>query len=334
MGMKFNTQAGSKKEHGYPCDICGSTSTQVIWDKSLREELGVLGSVVIRDEENKIIHGRIVMCEKCGLIYTDPKLSELDLIEFYKKDYRKTYSSSPDHQLQMEANHSNTAFQILQRYINVEKLKAENGVVNYADIGASTLRACTGFKKTFNDNARVFAVEPSKEYIQMGLQVNKKYDMECQIEIYNGMVEHFKPNCKIDFATMLNTLEHMHSPSKTLQAIHGIMDDGGILVVSVPTILNISAIMAVDAWFSNAHLYHFAPPTINMLLLKNGFKPLEMVGTTEEVGEKMYVVAEKCEPQEIEFDKKPDFGLMRKYLLEQDAVNMSRISLAQGGYYK
>ena len=59
-----------------------------------------------------------------------------------------------------------------------------------------------------------------------------------------------------------------------------------------------------------------------------------MLGTNEEVGEKMYVVAEKAQPQEITFDKMPDFGLIRKYLLEQDAVNMSRFSLINGGYYK
>ena len=334
MGMKFNTAIGSTKEKGYACDLCGSTNFQVIWDKALRDNLGVLNSVTIRDENNSIVHGRVVMCDKCGLVYTDPKLTELDLIEFYKAEYRTLYKSTPEIQLQMEANHANTAFSILQRYIDIEKLKAENGVLNYADVGASTLRACTGMKTVFKNLAKVVAIEPSKEYVEFGLQVNKQHNMDAEIEIFNGMVEHFSPSYKFDFITMLNTLEHMHSPSKTLKAIHKILDDKAILLLSVPTIINISPTMTVDAWLSNAHLYHFAPATISALLITNGFKPLEMIGNMEEVGEKMYVVAEKAEPQEIQFDKKPNFGLMRQYLLEQDTCNLSRFALAQGGYYK
>jgi len=336
MSMTFNSKVGSKKEQGYPCDLCGSHNVQIIWDKVLREELGVLNSAVVKDEEGNMIHGRIVMCENCGLIFTDPKLTELDLIKFYQEEYRTIYNHGDDmlRHMQTEANHANTAFQIMQRYIDTEALNQSEDRLNYADIGASTLRACTGFKAVFKDKARVVAIEPSKEYIQAGLDLNKKNNMDGQIEIFNGMISAFKPNYKLDFVTMLNTLEHMHSPAKVLQHLYSIMDEGAIMVISVPTIFGISPMLSVDAWLSNAHLYHFAPPTISMLLVKTGFQPIEMIGQMEEIGEKMYIVAQKTQPQDIVIDKTPNYGLVRQYLLEQDAVNLTRFAMINGGYYK
>lgn len=337
MSMTFNARTGSAKEKGYPCDLCGSTAVQIIWDKVLREELGVLNSAVVKDADGNMIHGRIVMCEKCGLIYTDPKLTELDLIKFYQEEYREIYNTGNNlmAHMQSEANHANTAFQIMQRYIDVEALnQSETDVLKYADIGASTLRACTGFKAVFKDKAKVIAIEPSKEYIEAGLELNKKNNMDVQIEIFNGMINSFNPPYKLDFVTMLNTLEHMHSPSKALQHIYSIMDEGGILVISVPTLFGISQMLSIDAWFSNAHLFHFVPPTISMLLVKTGFQPIEMIGQMEEIGEKMYIVAQKTQPQDIVIDKTPNYGLVRQYLLEQDAVNLTRFAMINGGYYK
>jgi hypothetical protein len=48
----------------------------------------------------------------------------------------------------------------------------------------------------------------------------------------------------------------------------------------------------------------------------------------------MYIVAQKTQPQDIVIDKTPNYGLVRQYLLEQDAVNLTRFAMINGGYYK
>lgn len=106
-------------ESKYPCNLCGNNNSIVIWDKSAREAKGLRKGLVIRDDNNKIVHDKVVICTKCGLVYTDPKLTPEDLEKFYKEKYREIYNSNNDIDKHMisEAWHSDNATQILYPFI-------------------------------------------------------------------------------------------------------------------------------------------------------------------------------------------------------------------------
>lgn len=328
--MKFYSE-GSKKQQGYPCVICGNSNVEVVWDKVAREELGILGSDVVRDEDGHMLHGRIVMCTKCGLIFTDPKMNEEDLKVFYDKQYREIYGQlNMNNQMATEDRHAKMAVSIIAKHIDFEKLKNENGTINFMDVGASTLRTCWNIKALLNNNVNAVGVEPCAEYVEVG----RKNIGDLDITSFNGIVEDYNPDIKFDFVTMTNTLEHLHNPVKTLQHIHSLMDDDSIILVSVPNMLVSTPYIAMDGWFSNAHLYHFTPNTLSLLLNTAGFKPIELISNFEEIGEKTYMVAQKSVPEKVVLDKVPDLKIIRQYLLQNDAAFTTRAIICQGGMYK
>ena len=253
------------------CDLCGSTERTVIWDKAEREKAGILRSVVIRDENGGIVHGRNVMCLRCGLVYVNPRMNADELKYFYAEDYRKIYGGARS--LESEKRHARTAYSLMSQGIHL-------------DIGCSTgqlIRMTGGY-----------GIEPNQEYCE-------KAKNAC-LSVENCIIEDYDPGIRFDVITMLNALEHVISPMVVLRKIHNLLNDGGHVLISVPNLLSTHINIPVDAFLSNAHLYNFTPATLHMMLAKVGLHLVKAWPIAEEMGEKIYVLAQKGEPTEIVFD--------------------------------
>jgi SAM-dependent methyltransferase len=327
--MIFGTDKSST-ERDFPCELCGHRDYTVVWDKTEREKLGILRSKVLR-ANGVIVNGQVVVCNVCGLVYTNPRLPHFQMEKVYEQEYRDTYSF----QVEAEIRHANTAYGILQKHIDMEALQADvNGKIKFLEVGASTARFTTLMKHVFQDKAEAIAIEPDKRAADKAKEINSTIPNAPSVDVLTTLVENYKTDTKFDFVVMLNTLEHMSSPLKALQHIRGLMDTNSRLLISVPNMINSLITISMDAWFSNAHFFHFSPHTLTALLTKAGFKTLEMIGLAEEVGEKMYIVCEPAEPQEITFDRKPNIGLIRQLFLFIDGVAEAKAQLMSGGYYK
>jgi SAM-dependent methyltransferase len=187
-------------------------------------------------------------------------MSEADLETFYKEDYRKIYGGeSPD--IEAEKRHANNA------YLIIKKLQGK-----LLDIGCSTGQLL----KLYPGDG----VEPSQYN-------NNTYRNISEVTSKYGIV------------TMLNALEHVYSPTKTLQQIYDLLEDEGYLLLSVPDLYNTNIKRPIDAYLSNAHLYNFSIHTLSNMLIKTGFKPVQYYSISEEIGNKLYVLSKKDVPQEI-----------------------------------
>ena len=277
-----------------PCDLCGSDDCVTIWDKSEREKAGVLRSVVIRDEQGNIVQGRNVMCKRCGLVYVTPRMSKDELDRFYAEDYRKIYKGGAS--LEAEKRHAKTAFELMP---NGTRFPWQEGT--HLDIGCSTgqlVRMTAGY-----------GIEPNAEYCEMAQKDGLK--------VTNVSIESYNPDIRFDIITMLNALEHVTSPTAVLTKIHSLLNDGEHVLISVPNLINTNINIPVDAFLSNAHLYNFTPATLSIMMRKCGFMPVKAYLIPEEMGEKVYILAQKGEENEIVYDD--DIGQrieMTKHFLE------------------
>ena len=61
----------------HPCNLCDSTAAEVV------------GTI---DRDGKSL--RTVMCSRCGLVWTDPRPTELETRNFYENEYRLAYKST------------------------------------------------------------------------------------------------------------------------------------------------------------------------------------------------------------------------------------------------
>ena len=268
------------------CDLCGSSDHVVLWDKTDREKAGVLRSAVIRDKEGNIIQGRNVMCKRCGLVYVSPRFTKPELDRFYAEDYRKIYGGEAS--LESEKRHAEMAFNLMPKG-------------SHLDIGCSTgqLIKLTGG----------LGIEPNEQHYEMAVKLCQDAH---QGTVYYGTFEDFKPVSvatmfatryqRFDIITMLNALEHVISPTAVLQKIHSLLNDGGHVLISVPNLLSTHINIPVDAFLSNAHLYNFTAATLGIMMSKCGLLLEKVWLISEEMGQKIYMLAQKGEPVEVEFD--------------------------------
>jgi SAM-dependent methyltransferase len=263
------------KEEYVACDLCGADDYAVVWDKQERLQQGVLaGRIII--EDGHIYNGRVVACKKCGMIYVNPRLDRESLDEFYATEYRRVYGSEAD--LDSEKEHAQHAMECLQDIWQPD--------FKHLDVGCSrgTLIALTDG----------YGIEPNLEHYSVAREIDRP--------IWNTTLEDFISPWKWDVVSIMNTLEHLLSPTAMLIKIRELLKEDGYLLLSVPNTNNHNIRLPQDAFLSNAHIYHFDKRTIGRLLNKCGFQPVMVGEVAESIGEKLFVLSRLSEPVELEYE--------------------------------
>lgn len=254
------------------CDLCGSIDYTVIWDKEEREKQGKLYGAVIRDDNGKIINGRNVMCNKCGLAYVTPRMTRETLKEFYEKEYRNIYDEEVN--FKSELRHAENLVNLLNTY------KIKGGT--FLDIGSSVGVLVAMLSQNGVD---AIGIEASKRNADIAIKNG--------VNVINTNIEEWQTDKKFDVITMLNTLEHMYSPKEILKKIHSMLSDEGVLIISVPDLFNINIKRNPDVYLSNAHIYNFNVYSLGKMLVECGYEPKHVDYTPEEIGNKLYMTAQK-----------------------------------------
>lgn len=128
----------------------------------------------------------------------------------------------------------------------------------------------TGLKKyTINNN--IDGIEPDI--------TRAKVAKKNKIKVYNCSLKEFykKEKNKYDLIIFFHTLEHMFNPKETINMIHSLLKENGKLVIEVPNFID-----WVDSWHDSlylAHMQNFNLYSLNKLMLKNHFFPIEVFYT-------------------------------------------------------
>ncbi len=91
--------------------------------------------------------------------------------------------------------------------------------------------------------------------------------------------ELFEPG-RFDVVTLWHVLEHVPSPTQTLEQIRHVLADDGCLVLAVPNFDSWCARRYKELWFGMElprHIWHFTPTTLEAMLNKAGFIPTRRV---------------------------------------------------------
>jgi SAM-dependent methyltransferase len=78
-----------------------------------------------------------------------------------------------------------------------------------------------------------------------------------------------------DVITLWHSLEHVHSPRQTLEALTPRLRAGGHIIIAVPNLASLQASIYGRHWFhldAPRHLSHFTPPALFQLLERQGLK--------------------------------------------------------------
>ena len=232
------------------CNLCGQNDAQFLY----------------RPRQSP---GPVVRCRNCGLVY-------VDLIEHPERltsdDHDKTgdliYAAGTPVYQQLFLSEAD-----VKRKLYAEILDRIESVTG----GAGTLLDVGSYLGLFMQTAAARSwqckgIEPEHDAWQYAVQ-------ELGLDVCLGTLDtcEFAPG-SFDAVTMLQVLEHVLDPRKTLEDIYGLLRLGGILVVEVPNIdcLTFKILGKRHRHFAKHHFVLFTPKTLSALLNQCGFQVLKV----------------------------------------------------------
>lgn len=244
------------------CPICDGNKTKFLgWrgGEAHREGLGV--------------KCRIVKCKNCYSIFPNPMPypSGKDIRYANTEDYfENVMRIDPDERISFGT----------QLVKEAEQFLGFRG--KFLDVGCGRGEIVKA-AKTLDWNAK--GCDISEQYIDYA---RKKYE----IDAYTGTVEDLKfDKNSFDFISLVEVIEHLYNPLKTISELHRIIKKDGVLYLSTPneesiyqTFGNLYYKFRGKKWVVNLcptwNLYHilgFSPRSIKYLLENNGFKVEKVV---------------------------------------------------------
>ena len=242
--LKFNYE-NKDKEYVYRCNLCkGDCFTTII-------------------HKDRYGHSaKASLCNSCGLIFLNPRMTKDEYGYFYNSVYRPLVSAFHGR----EINH--ITIQAEQRVYAEElgdflgKYLKEKGTL--LDIGGSTGVIASYFKEKFGLSP--FCLDPSKQELQEAEA--KGLDTIC------CMIEDYEPSdLKFDTVLMCQTVDHLLDVRGTLEKVRSIINDNGLFFVDIVDFRaaylrskSIEAAVKID------HPYYFVRETMAEFLSIIGFK--------------------------------------------------------------
>lgn len=220
------------------CIVCGSTEKQEFFTKDPWSR-----AVILKDDNEDVVHGTDVICTKCGLIYKFPMMTNKSMNEFYSSgEYLAAYKPHMKEQISKAAIVESV---VMTSYIldffreigyNFDGIKA-------LDIGAGSGGLMKGMSSL---GADVYGIEPCERHISI---IQKVYGLP----VWQGCFEDFYTNEKFDLVTICNTIEHFYDPIKALKQVKSMLNPGGQILIEVPSSEYPYPATLTGAFYSSAH---------------------------------------------------------------------------------
>jgi len=226
------------------CVICGRSNFELLAEK---DRYGLYVSTVI--------------CKKCGLLQTNPRMTQLSYNDFYDINYRRLYGgneTATERFFNNQITHGKAILDFIEKKTNKE---FTNKFV--VEIGAGA----GGILKAFKDkDNKVFGLDLGSEYINFGKTKG--------IPLKVGTIKELeKSNEKPDLVIYSHVIEHILNPYEELKELRRYLKESSLIYIEVPGVKNLIKSYNQDflRYLQNAHVYHFSLTTLKNKTKKAGY---------------------------------------------------------------
>jgi len=208
----------------------------------------------------------LVRCRDCGLVYAEPRLSEDALLERYEsREFFDIYlenlgATREGYDPAFIRRHYHLFLGLIGRFFAPGK--------TLLDVGCGA-----GFfvKAAAEAGWRADGIEISKTAAEYARRV-------VGADVRNSRLEDASiPDAGRDVVTMLDLVEHLPEPVRTLREVGRIVEPGGVLVVSTPDFRSLSRRVLGRSWAAlspGEHLANYDGRTLASVLRRAGFDVL------------------------------------------------------------
>jgi 2-polyprenyl-3-methyl-5-hydroxy-6-metoxy-1,4-benzoquinol methylase len=237
------------------CNLCGADTTIVRYPCTIEEHSaqGEWGAYACT-HSGYGRHHTIVQCQECGLVYTNPRLDQHDIVG--------TYESVQDPLYLEERGGRVLTF---ERHLRpLERITGPPDGRPLLDVGCYT-GVFVEIATSHGWDAR--GLEPSRWAVE---QARAR-----ELRVVQGTLDAADlPEARFDVVTMWDVIEHLTDPCRALEHVHRLLRPGGLVVVHTIDIESLFARLmgARWPWLMEMHLYYFSRRTLRAMLEKCGFE--------------------------------------------------------------
>ncbi len=242
----------------------------------------------------------VVMCKKCGLTLTNPRLTEESYNDFYNSNYRAIYlgrTSDEDKHAYFKLQYKRATYKynfIKDNIGDVKQLKV-------LEIGC----AAGGILKYFEDKgATVTGIDLGEEYLEFGRK-------EHGLNLKRMNLFDLDTSEKYDLIIYSHVVEHILDPASHFNFIKQILNPGGKVFVEVPGLKSMHKTYGdFILYMQNAHVYHFTLKSLANMITPTGFSMVKG-------NDKILSLWEMSEARDFEIDPK-EYSSVMSYLSSKE----------------
>lgn len=227
-----------------PCPVCGEPGGEKLSEK---DRYGVPLSVVI--------------CPRCGLIRTEPRMTQGAYTDFYQTDYREMYGGK-------EKPDAEFFEQQLRHGREIVALFESNGTIVGPDLLVVEVGCgAGGILKAFQERgAKAIGCDLGEEFLAYGRE-------KAGLDLRTGFLSDLKLPGKVDIILYSHVIEHILDINHEIQCIKQALSDRGSVYIEIPSVKNINDAYRGDflRLLQNAHTYHFSLQSLTNVMGINGF---------------------------------------------------------------
>lgn len=219
--------------------------------------------IIVDDHSHSKESFAIVKCQKCSLLYTNPRPNSQAIGAYYENE---NYISHTDN----SNNLTNLIYKIARRFtLNwkkglITKFSTEKRILDY---GCGTGDLLSYMQ---HNQWKTIGVEPSESARNKAIAKG--------LFIYPDLTKELKE--KFPIITAWHVVEHIHDLIDTIRALRKLLHEDGKLLIAVPNSASFDAQYYKAYWAGYdvpRHLYHFTPETMQSLATKTKLKIQEII---------------------------------------------------------
>lgn len=216
---------------------------------------------LLATQERSGLPTSVVICKKCALVFTNPRLDSEALDDHYAQDYREIERGDiPDiHQFMFDLQKSKAS--------GISDFMAEAGVpltngARITDIGCGEGGLLAGLAE--GKGLQVTGYELNRAAVAYG----RARGMDIRAAYFDGSGEPF------DYVLLEQTLEHLPNPGDLLASIAKNQKPGGVLFIGIPGILAYPVNYENNflQYLQYGHLFHYTLHTLERLVVPFGYR--------------------------------------------------------------
>jgi len=238
------------------CNLCGADDVAVLYPSTITDGQASDWSAYACTHAGYGRHHTIVQCQRCGLVYTSPRLDRQDIANTYEAVQDPLYLEEREGRVLTFEHHLKP----------LERITGAPDGRPLLDVGCYT---GVFVEIAMRHGWDAWGLEPSYWAVE---EARKR-----GLHVVQGTLDTADlPESFFDVVTLWDVIEHLTDPRSALRHAHRLLKPDGLLVVHTIDIESLFArlMRARWPWLMEMHIYYFSRRTLRAMLEQCGFRVL------------------------------------------------------------